>query len=751
LRADATAGGAGGRVIVWADDTTRFFGDISATGFSSGGFAVVSGKTHLTYAGLADLRAASSGQNGTLLLDPDNITISTAATSGVVGTGTFTAPDGENVLNADALAAQLGNADVVVKTSAGDITLAAGLDVLLDYGNRSLTLDAGRDIFISGAGGVSFSGNYVDAELSLSLLAGRNISVADGAQIAVSHLAATAGGAISLAGEIWASQLTAASAADFALSGDVHAGNLSLSSLSGTVGLGAGSYTSAPEILVSGGLAIAEGARIDGLTSVNMTVWAGDRDVVSNAALSLSSLAIGSARHISLGAVVTMLNQGYAFDGAIELKGPLTSYAGEIEIAGSHATRPGHATVFSTSAGGINITAANGLFWLGERDTLAALGDGNSAGAINITALAISAGGMSATRSITLSADTITLAAGAVLQAPAISFHTSASGGIYPGGNDPGATSIIRAAEGAAAVPRLPWLVFDTIPAVNMTGDAGAVRDGFVTLPPGGSAPFPSLYRARNFSELLMDPSKGEAVQSVIAGSNGAAEPEAKKIEETLGVVTVSDMRLIDAQTVITDSTRGQLRQLGIFARDLTPGELARMDDYRGVLLQVIPAEARQPEDYRVADGRISEQAARDMLGAYNAVFMRPGPDGKPVFRASEIQSALAAAHKSFSRLSASMPPAAFGSYVREWAPLSPEIEFLRGFLRDIGVLFQRIDSIGLTKNEALVSKTVILRPLLIPGLSTGVLRSIVEQPARPLQTAAARFDSVPPPVLASL
>ena len=77
LNADALSEGDGGRVIVWADNTTRFSGDIKARGGSAGGdggFAEVSGKQNLVFRGTADLTAAE-GSIGTILFDPKNITI----------------------------------------------------------------------------------------------------------------------------------------------------------------------------------------------------------------------------------------------------------------------------------------------------------------------------------------------------------------------------------------------------------------------------------------------------------------------------------------------------------------------------------------------------------------------------------------------------------------------------------------------------------------------------------------------------
>jgi filamentous hemagglutinin family protein len=72
LRADATAAGDGGRIIVWSDDKAQFYGGLSARGGSqggNGGFAEVSGKQDLIFAGSADL-GAPKGSFGSLLLDP---------------------------------------------------------------------------------------------------------------------------------------------------------------------------------------------------------------------------------------------------------------------------------------------------------------------------------------------------------------------------------------------------------------------------------------------------------------------------------------------------------------------------------------------------------------------------------------------------------------------------------------------------------------------------------------------------------
>ncbi|HLJ91609.1 MAG TPA: hypothetical protein VKU02_00315 [Gemmataceae bacterium] len=84
IRADALQKGDGGRVLVWAGQSTTFDGSVSVRGGragGSGGIVDLSGEGGLSYGGSADA-SASLGRSGTLLLDPKNITIDAAPTGG---------------------------------------------------------------------------------------------------------------------------------------------------------------------------------------------------------------------------------------------------------------------------------------------------------------------------------------------------------------------------------------------------------------------------------------------------------------------------------------------------------------------------------------------------------------------------------------------------------------------------------------------------------------------------------------------
>ncbi|BBB92045.1 MAG TPA: GLUG motif-containing protein [Methylomusa anaerophila] len=179
INADAITAGNGGKVVVWANDTTDYYGNISAKGGSvsgNGGSAEVSGKKTLLYKGRTDLRAPQ-GKTGTLLLDPGEYTISTDATSG-------------NVYNADDLSNQLNSANMVLQTDGtgtGDIAVTA--PVTWSSGN-SLTLKANNDINVNATVKSTDTGDVVlradsDADSSGTVTFGTNGKVVTNGAVSI--------------------------------------------------------------------------------------------------------------------------------------------------------------------------------------------------------------------------------------------------------------------------------------------------------------------------------------------------------------------------------------------------------------------------------------------------------------------------------------------------------------------------------------------------------------------------------------
>ena len=170
ISADGTAG-AGGAIVVWSDELTDYEGAISAvgTGLGNGGSAEVSSHDVLGFTGTIDLTAAN-GQTGTLLLDPENVTISSSASGpGLVFNGSTGTPDADNsVITPAFLESALSNADITIATGStgsqsGNITVSSGLTWASAH---TLTLTAANNIEIEAA--ISITGTTSASGLILT-------------------------------------------------------------------------------------------------------------------------------------------------------------------------------------------------------------------------------------------------------------------------------------------------------------------------------------------------------------------------------------------------------------------------------------------------------------------------------------------------------------------------------------------------------------------------------------------------------
>ena len=196
ISADAIKNGDGGRVIVWADNTTDFSGSISVVGGVSsgnGGFVETSGKNILKFTGSVDA-TAENGETGDLLLDPIDITITAATTSGIQNTSSTWESDdsaGSSILNVSDLLTSLSSANVTISTqqnssgqtapAGGDITVSTAINN--SGNNNNLTLIAGEDISI-------FFPITMGASGDLTLQAGQRSDINSGAVLATAALTA---------------------------------------------------------------------------------------------------------------------------------------------------------------------------------------------------------------------------------------------------------------------------------------------------------------------------------------------------------------------------------------------------------------------------------------------------------------------------------------------------------------------------------------------------------------------------------
>ncbi|MBI2308257.1 MAG: filamentous hemagglutinin N-terminal domain-containing protein [Rhodocyclales bacterium] len=151
LKADAIDSGNGGKIIVWADDTTRAYGRISARGGASGGdggFVEVSGKQSLDFDARVDT-SAPLGRTGTLLLDPFSVTI-TGGGGTPIGGASWTESSTASTLSWSSINTQLASTNVTITTTdSGGSTDNITFDNAYSYSSAAtnkLILNANDDI-----------------------------------------------------------------------------------------------------------------------------------------------------------------------------------------------------------------------------------------------------------------------------------------------------------------------------------------------------------------------------------------------------------------------------------------------------------------------------------------------------------------------------------------------------------------------------------------------------------------------------
>ena len=179
LTADALRDGDGGRVVVWSEEKTGFFGSLSARGGAQGGdggFAEISSRLGLESRGAIDL-SAPAGRAGTLLYDPDKIEI----VGGAPPDPDAIPPDGDDVNNDPSLlASDNGLPGQILFAEVGD---PAGVAPFTIYESEIEGTDA--DIVLEAFRSVIATGTFdheVDAEgvNVVKLMRDRRLSISTG-------------------------------------------------------------------------------------------------------------------------------------------------------------------------------------------------------------------------------------------------------------------------------------------------------------------------------------------------------------------------------------------------------------------------------------------------------------------------------------------------------------------------------------------------------------------------------------------
>ena len=347
IKADALANGNGGRVIVWADEVTGFYGNISARGgleSGDGGLVEVSGKKHLIFRGNVDTSAVN-GLPGSLLLDPTNIII-TDGSGDEAGDGTDSFTGNNSGLEGSILSSPLSEIDDTAPTTiyeseleglSGDtnIVLQATNDITLqDLSDDRLDLATGKGIItLSADADRDGMGDFVmeDNVADTIFTNGRNIAIS--------------GANLSVGGINTSQQLGNSGSIALDASGDININE----TVDTSVNVGDGGVVN----ITTGSLFLTNGAQI--LSVVNGEGNSGAINLTATEAISLS----GESSQGFPSAIFSVVNSGAK--GTAE---GITIDTGSLSL--TDGARLNASTFGVGDAGEIAITAIDSIFLSGE-------------------------------------------------------------------------------------------------------------------------------------------------------------------------------------------------------------------------------------------------------------------------------------------------------------------------------------------------------------------------------------------------
>lgn len=385
IKADATATGDGGRVIVWADEVTQFHGAISARGGpggGNGGFVETSGKVTLQSTGAVDASAAS-GHAGQWLLDPNNITIQTAGpdTNVTAGPNFTTTNDSAIVTTGSIVAALSAGTSVTVTTGSagantqpGNITVANAIAKTAG-GNAALTLTAINNIVFNAGANVSSTSNPLGLALNAGggIASAANINTNGGSLTFNAAGASTQSGVISGTGALvknGAGTLTLTGTNTYTGATTVSAGTLQVGNGGTTGTLGTGAVTNNGTLAFNRSNAMTVANAISGTGSLSKagagtTTLSGANTYTGATTINAGTIALGASNVLPNassvvvnGGTLSMTTRSDTVAAVQLLSGSITGTTGVLTSTSAFDVRSGTVSARLGGAVGLNKTTA---------------------------------------------------------------------------------------------------------------------------------------------------------------------------------------------------------------------------------------------------------------------------------------------------------------------------------------------------------------------------------------------------------
>ena len=463
ILADATWVGSGGRVIVWADQSTQFHGSITARGGAyggDGGFVEVSGKEQLRFRGTVDL-AAQHGTLGTLLLDPTDIVIASGtADSAADGTNTFAGnPSGivGSIISADTGPTTIYESELeglgaganIVLQATNNITINDLTDNLLNLAATSGSLTILADSDADGSGSFSMNtGDTIRTQGGTVNIRGAGLTAIG--TINTSGGAGLAGGAVTLTADAGVISVTGA----ITTSGGSNANG------------GAVTMTASSALTVSGTITTSGGTYLAGNPGRNAGT------------VTLTGSTVALAAITAVGTTATSGGNPGGHGGAILID----ATAGGITLGGSLTTTGGNGNAPGSGGNAGSITISDAATLTAAVTLSAVGGTGGTAGAGGaIQLLGTVDGNTAGTRALTLTAGTGNILVGGAVGATNSLLSLTATGNVITT-DSINTTGAPNAAGGAVSLTATGALTTTSITSVGGTTTGVGRAGGAVTL-----------------------------------------------------------------------------------------------------------------------------------------------------------------------------------------------------------------------------------------------------------------------------